>query len=308
MKVLVTGGAGYLGSLLVHELLKQKIQVVIYDNFSWGIQPILHYISDPNLEVVAGDVRDKEALKNVMRGCEYIYHLASIVGYPACKIDPIRAKTTNVGGTENLVENLEPRQNILFASTGSSYGEVNGLCTEDTPINPLTLYGETKAKAENLCLEKGGVALRFSTVFGVSTRLRLDVLVNDFVYQAIHSKQIVLYESHFRRTFLHISDAVNSFLFAMEHFNKMSGKAFNVGHKDLNYTKKDIAFLIQKYTQCHIYEGNFAKDLEKRNYEVSFDRISKQGFKAQVTLEEGIKELKKAITHIKLLNPWRNDL
>lgn len=184
MKILVTGGAGYVGAALVPMLLETGAEVVLLDNFTWGLKPILHFASHDSLEIVSGDIRSVESVREAMKGCDAIIHLAAVVGYPACAADPGKARTVNVNGTRNLVEEAGSRR-LIFASTGSTYGKVQGICTEETPIDPLTLYGSTKWEAEKMVLDKGGVALRFATVFGISPRLRLDLLVNDFVYQAL---------------------------------------------------------------------------------------------------------------------------
>jgi nucleoside-diphosphate-sugar epimerase len=305
MRILVTGGCGYLGSTLVPMLLAREYKVTILDSLMWGIKPILHFAADPNLEVISGDIRDREVVRAAAQEAEVVFHLASIVGYPACAADPGRAVSTNVDGTRNIIEALSD-QKLIFASTGSTYGKVDGVCTEETPIDPLTLYGSTKWQAERMVTGRGGVALRFATVFGVSPRLRLDLLVNDFVHQAIHNKQIVLYEGHFRRTFLHARDAAKSFLFALDHYDKMSGGAFNVGTNDMNYTKRDIAEVINEQVDFYLHEAAVGEDADKRDYEVCYDKIHNLGFSTSVNMERGIAELVKVLRHIRITNEWRN--
>lgn len=305
MKILVTGGAGYIGSLLVPLLLERQYKVTLYDSFVWGVKPILGFATHPNLSLISGDIRDKNALKSAIAEQDLVVHLAAIVGYPACASDRERAISTNVDGTKNLVSLLDGRK-VIFASTGSTYGKVDGICTEDTPIDPLTLYGSTKWEAEKMILAAGGVALRFATVFGVAPRLRLDLLVNDFVYQALHNRQIVLYEGHFRRTFLHGRDAARSYLYAIDYYDKMSGQAYNVGDNEMNYTKRDIALNIQEFLDFYLHEADVGEDLDKRDYEVSYSRINEIGFKAEVTLPDGVQELIKVLRHIKVTNEWRN--
>lgn len=305
MRVLVTGGAGYIGSVLCPMLLSRQYKVTIFDNFSWGIKPILHFATEPNLEIITGDIRDRSAIKNAMKDQDMIIHLAAIVGYPACAADRDRAHSTNVEGTRNIVTNIRD-QKLVFASTGSTYGKVEGVCTEDTPIDPLTLYGSTKWEAEKFVTDIGGVALRFATVFGVGPRLRLDLLVNDFVYQALHLKQIVMYEGHFRRTFLHVLDAAKSYLTAIDYFEKMRGEAFNVGDNSMNYTKRQIALKVKEFADFYLHEAEVGEDFDKRDYEVSYDKIQQYGYKARVGLGEGIEELVKVLRHIKVTNEWRN--
>jgi len=306
MKILVTGGAGYIGSILIPLLLERGYKVHLFDNFMWGVKPILYFADNPNLEITTGDIRDEDVVKKAMKDADMVFHLAAIVGYPACAADPARAISINVGGTKNVVKNLSKNQRLVFASTGSTYGKVDGICTEDTPIAPLTLYGSTKSEGEKMCLDAGGIGLRFATVFGLAPRLRLDLLVNDFVYQAVHNKQIVLYEGHFRRTFLHSKDAAYSYLFAIDNYDKMQGQAFNIGDNSMNYTKREIALKIKEFTDYYLHEADIGEDLDKRDYEVSYEKINNLGFFSKITLEDGIKELIKVLKHIKLTNEWRN--
>ncbi len=307
MNILVTGGAGYIGTLLIPMLLERNYKVTLYDNFMWGIKPILHFANHKNLDIVTADIRDEKALKIAMKGQDVIIHLAAIVGYPACASDPGRAISINVEGTRNVVKSMTSNEQLLvFASTGSTYGKVDGICTEDTPIAPLTLYGSTKSQGEQMSLEVGGIGLRFATVFGVSPRLRLDLLVNDFAYQAIHQKQIVLYEGHFRRTFLHAKDAALSYLFTIDNYNQMRGCAFNIGDNSMNYTKRDIALILKKYLDYYLHEADVGEDFDKRDYEVSYEKINQLGYNISIDINEGIEELIKVLAHIKLTNGWRN--
>lgn len=305
MKILVTGGAGYIGTLLVPMLLEKGHKVVLFDNFTWGIKPILHFAADENVEIVTGDVRNQGEVKGAMAGCDVVIHLAAIVGYPACAADVGRAYAVNVDGTRNVVEELGSRR-LIFASTGSTYGKVEGICTEDTPIAPLTLYGSTKWQAEQMVTEQGGVALRFATVFGVSPRLRLDLLVNDFTYQALSHKQIVLYEGHFKRTFLHARDAAGVYLFALDNYENMVGQAFNVGSEGMNYTKKEVALRIKNYVDYYLHEAEIGEDQDKRDYEVSYAKLRALGYRTSIDLDKGIRELIKVLKHLHLTNEWRN--
>ena len=305
MRVLVTGGCGYLGSMLVPLLLNREYQVTVLDRLMWGIKPILHFAAHPNLNLISGDIRDREVVRAAVQDTDVVFHLAAIVGYPACAADPAQAVSTNVDGTRNLVEALTD-QKLLFASTGSTYGKVEGRCTEETPIDPLTLYGSTKWQAERMVTGRGGVALRFATVFGVSPRLRLDLLVNDFVHQALHNKQIVMYEGHFRRTFLHARDAARSFVFALDHYDKMLGSAFNVGTNAMNYTKRGVAEEIAKQVDFYLHEADVGQDADQRDYEVCYDKIHRLGYTTTVNLAQGVAELVKILRHLRLTNEWRN--
>lgn len=305
-KILVTGGAGYIGTLLIPLLLEKGYEVTLFDRFMWGYKPILHFAANKNLRIINGDIRDRSLIAEEVKSHDIILHLAAIVGYPACSADPNQAETTNIGGTKNICTNISINQMLIFASTGSTYGKVEGICTEETPINPLSLYGSTKWQAEKMVLDKNGVGLRFATIFGISPRLRLDLLINDFVYQAIHNKQIVLFEGNVRRTFLHIKDAVMSYLFTINNYDKMKGGAYNVGDEKMNYTKREVALKILKKIEYYLHEADIGEDLDKRDYEVSYRKIRDIGFNSVVYLDEGIDELIKVLSHLYIINEWRN--
>jgi len=307
-RILITGGAGYIGSLLAPTLLERGHRVTIFDCFLFGAQPLLGFSRHPNLRILEGDVRDADAVRRVVKDHDWILHLAAIVGYPACAADPIRAETTNVDGTRNVVEAMSDGQRLVFASTGSTYGKVLGVATEETPVNPLTLYGRTKNEGERLIRESAveHTMLRFATVFGTSPRLRLDLLVNDFVHQAIHNKQIVLFEGHFRRTFLHSTDAAAVYPLALERWDDMRGSAFNVGDESMNYTKRDVALAIREHLPYYLHEADIGTDPDQRDYEVDYRRVKSLGYAARTTLDEGIRELVKVLSVMRLSNPLRN--
>jgi nucleoside-diphosphate-sugar epimerase len=306
MRILVTGGAGYIGSLLCPLLLEAGHEVVLFDSLMFGVQPILHFITHPRLAVVHGDIRHAATVRAQVVRADAVLHLAAIVGYPACAADPTTAETTNVDGTRHVVEALSPQQMLVYASTGSTYGQCETVATEETPINPLTLYGRTKRDAERLVVEAGGIGLRFATVFGLSPRLRLDLLVNDFCYQAFHNKQIILFEGHHRRTFLHARDAAAVYPFALGHYAAMRGDVYNVGASDMNYTKIEVARAIREQQAFYLHEADVGEDLDKRNYEVSYAKINALGYRAAVTLEEGIREVLRVVPFIHQRSQWRN--
>jgi len=306
MRILVTGGAGYIGSLLCPGLLDRGHEVILLDSLMFGVQPILHFITHPKLEVVLGDVRDRRVVTPLAARVDAVLHLAAIVGYQACAADPTTAETTNVDGTRVVVEALSASQLLVYASTGSTYGHCETVATEDTPINPLTLYGRSKRDAERLVVDKGGVGLRFATVFGLSPRLRLDVLVNDFCYQAYHHKQVIVFEGHHRRTFLHVRDAAAVHPFTLDHYAAMRGDVYNVGASDMNYTKIEVARAIRVLQPFYLHEAEVGEDLDKRNYEVSYDKINALGYHATITLEDGIREMLRVIPFIQQRSPWRN--
>jgi nucleoside-diphosphate-sugar epimerase len=307
-RVLITGGAGYIGSMLAPMLLARGHCVTIYDSLLYGALPLLGFSMDPRVEIVKGDIRDKGALARVVKDHDWVLHLAAIVGYPACAADPHLAVTTNVDGTRNVIEAMSKGQRLIFASTGSTYGKVEGVATEETPIAPLTLYGKSKRDAELLIRNSDlpHVILRFATVFGSSPRMRLDLLINDFVHQALHQRQIVLFEGHFRRTFLHSTDAAAIYPFAMEHFEPMNGKVYNVGDESMNYTKRDIALKIREFVDYYLHEARTGTDPDQRDYEVDYSRLRSMGFTAKVGLDEGVRELVKILRVLTIPHPLRN--
>lgn len=304
--VLVTGGAGYLGSLLVPELLKRGCKVTVYDNFLWGINPLLHVAGSPKLDIIKGDVRDPRALEPHLKKADTVINLAAIVGYPACLANPLDARSINLDAARDICQRMSSSQHIIQASTGSTYGAVPGICDEDTPINPLTIYGETKAEAEKHILDRQGVPLRFATVFGVSPRLRLDLLVNDIVYQVVHFGTFVMYEGGARRTFLHSTDAVRSVLFTMDNYQKMKGRAYNVGDESMNYSKRQVAELVKQKRPYYLHYAEVGEDQDKRDYEVSYERIKALGYKAEVSMGDGIDELLKVLPNVNERSQFRN--
>lgn len=306
-KILVTGGAGYIGSVLVPELLKEGHQVCVYDSLLFGGNGLLPHFRNPKFSFIKGDIRDTESLKKAMNGQDIIIHLAAIVGYPACSRNPELTVEVNLDATKRMVDLVKENQYVLFGSTGSNYGAVKDICTEQTPLNPLSLYGETKTEAEQYIMDNcNATAYRFATAFGSSPRLRLDLLVNDFACKAIRDKYIVVYESHFMRTFIHVYDIARSFVHAINNEGTMKGEVYNVGSDRMNCSKKQICDLIKDKVDYYLHLADFGEDADKRNYVVSYEKIKKANFDTTISLEEGVDELVKSIGCIKFNNPYSN--
>jgi len=296
IRILVTGGAGYIGSVLIPELLK-KHQVRVLDNLTYGYTGILPYVTDPNFEFIKGDIRSKNDVKRSLKNVDMVIHLAAIVGYPACKARPKLANDVNYLGTKNLTEQC--RVPIIFASSGSNYGHVNGICSEETRLDPLTEYAVSKVKAEQIIQKHSDfIIYRFSTGFGLSPRIRLDLLVNDFLFRAIREKELIVFEKNYWRSFIHVKDMARSYIFAIEKFDKMNEGVFNVGCEELNMTKEDVALKIKEYVDFYLKFAEFGTDPDKRNYKVSFKKIKSLGFKTKFDIDYGIKEMIKVFEFI----------
>jgi len=308
MNVLVTGGAGYIGTTLVPQLLALGHNVRVYDCLKFGGNGLIPLFRKENFSFVKGDVRDSESLRPHVGWADVVVHLAAIVGYPACSKEPELAKQVNVDATRRLVSMVSPQQLVLFGSTGSNYGALaDGICTEESPLKPLSLYGETKTEAERIVMsETNGIAYRFATAFGISPRLRLDLLVNDFVNKAINDKYIVVYESHFMRTFIHVHDIARSFIHAIENREGMVNNVYNVGDDSLNYSKRAICELIQGKVDYYLHLADYGKDADARNYVVSYEKIANAGFNTTVGVEKGVDELVNALQVVQLNDPYRN--
>jgi nucleoside-diphosphate-sugar epimerase len=307
MKILVTGGAGYVGTALVPQLLEKGHKVHIYDNVLFGGDSILPFFRNSNFEFTRGDIRDLNLLKNATSDADIIIHLAAIVGFPACRKEPELAKSVNVDGTRNVIAATSNNQLIIYGSTGSNYGTVENLCTEETPLHPLSLYGQTKTLAEKMIMEsRKAVAWRFATAFGISARLRLDLLINDFTYKAVTQGYLVIYEKHFMRTFIHVHDMGRAFLFGIMHQDQMAGNAYNIGSEKMNYSKEQICEMIHLQTNAYIHYADVGEDADKRNYRVSYKKVTDLGYDTTIPVEEGIKEMVKACKAIQFRNPYSN--
>ena len=296
MKVFVTGGAGFIGTTLVPKLLDAGHEVTVYDCLLHGGNPILPFFRNKNFKFVRGDIRDAAELKKAAAGHDLMIHLAAIVGFPACRMNPVLAKEVNVDGTINVMNAVRDDIPILYGSTGSNYGTVTDICTEESPLTPLSLYGETKTEAERLLMERGNaIAYRFATAFGIAPRMRLDLLVNDFTNKCLRDGYLVVYEKHFMRTFIHVDDIAQSFIFAINNLDKMRDNVYNVGADCMNHSKEAVCNMIAEKTGAFIHFEEIGSDADKRNYVVSYEKIKKLGFATNVIMEEGIDEIIEAL-------------
>lgn len=306
-RVVVTGGAGFVGSVLVRWLLAAGYRVHVVDNLMYGGASLLPLFIHPGFTFTELDILDRPALAPILGEADAVIHLAAMVGYPLCKKLPERAVQVNVEGTRNVLSLAAPDVPVLYASTGSNYGEVEGICTEDTPLNPLSLYGETKTEAERMCMARPNtVSFRFATAFGLSPRLRLDLMINDFTHQALVRRYLLVYEKHFRRTFIHVQDMARAFLHTLHRWPDMQGRVYNVGDESMNFTKEDITGLLAKRLQFHLYFADIGKDEDRRDYAVAYDRIRATGYQTAVDMGRGLDELIHGLRLVQIRNPHSN--
>lgn len=300
--ILVTGGAGYLGSVLVKQLLKAGNQVSVLDNFMFGQNSLLDCCYYDRFNVVCGDARDKALLQELVRDKDIIIPLAALVGAPLCNRDRIGTETTNTGAIKTLAEILSKKQRIIIPTTNSGYGigQKGTYCTEETPLKPVSFYGKTKVDAERIVLDRGNsISLRLATVFGASPRMRIDLLVNDFTYRAVNDRFIVLFEGHFKRNYIHIRDVSKVFIHSINNFEDMKDEPYNVGLSDANLSKLELCAKIKKQIPDFTFpEAPVGEDPDKRDYIVSNEKIEKTGFKPDYSMEMGIAELIKCYTII----------
>ena len=303
-KILVTGGAGYIGSVMVPNLISLGYKVTVIDNFRYNQLSLLNYAYSQNLNIIKDNVENANLFKEQISKHDIIIPLAAIVGAPACSSNPELAKVINTTQISTLVKNISKDQKIIFPVTNSGYGvgKKDIYCDETSPLNPLSLYGRTKVDAEKKLLDNGNtVCFRLATVFGTSARMRMDLLVNDFVYRAHRDKFIVLFEANFKRNFIHIRDVSEAFIFAINHYSELKGETYNLGLSNANLSKKELCQKIQKYQKKFIYfESNLDVDPDKRDYIVSNKKIEKKGWKSKFSLDFGINEL---LNFYKWFNP-----
>ena len=299
-RILVTGGAGYIGSVLVPALLKEHYEVTVLDPFLFGQATLLDSCIDPNLKVVRGDCRDKATLEKLLRNADAIIPLAAIVGAPACALDQVAATSINLDAIKMLLSLRSKQQRIVLPNTNSGYGigEAGVACTEKSPLRPISLYGKTKVQAEAAALEAGNaVTFRLATVFGLSPRMRIDLLVNDFVHRAVMDRAVTVFEGHAKRNYIHVRDVARAFVHALANFETMKNEPYNVGLSDANLSKIELCEQIKKHLPYFVYlEAPIGEDPDKRNYIVSNEKIEKTGFRPKYGLNDGIVELIKGFT------------
>jgi len=293
--ILVTGGAGYLGSTLVPALLAEGHRVTVLDRFLFGQTPLNHLCLDPNFDVYRGDARDPDTLKPLLRDADIIIPLAALVGAPLCDHNKIGAESVNRDAVLTVIRLAGRDQRILIPITNSGYGigESGKFCTEESPLRPISLYGRTKVEAEQAVLERGNaMSFRLATVFGMSPRMRIDLLVNDFVYRAVNDRALVLFEAHFKRNYLHVRDAARVFLHGLANFDAMRDHAYNVGLSDANLSKLELCQRIQQHLPKFVFlEAPHGEDPDRRDYMVSNEKIERTGFRPAYSLDDGIREL-----------------
>jgi len=303
MNILVTGGAGYIGSVLVPRLLDEGHAVTVVDNFMYKQSSLLDCCVNPRLEIVRGDVRDSSLMERLIKTADAIFPLACLTGAPLCATDPDAARGVIVEAAQMILKIRSKSQIIIYPTTNSGYGigESDKLCTEQTPLRPVSLYGRLKVEAENAILQSGNaVTLRLATAFGVSPRMRLDLLVNDFTYRAVYDRYLVIFEAKFRRNFIHVRDVAKAFSHALKNFDRMKEQAYNVGLSDANLSKWQLCEEIKKVIpDFYFVESDINEDPDKRDYIVSNEKIEAAGFKPDHSLQSGIAELIKAYRIVK---------
>lgn len=295
--ILVTGGAGYVGSVLVPALLQRGHRVTVIDNFMFGQTSLAELCHLDALTIVRDDARDEATLKRALAAVDVIIPLAALVGAPLCDRDPLAAVSTNRDAVAAIVRLASRQQRIVIPITNSGYGigQQGAVCTEESPLRPISLYGRTKVEAEQAVLARGNaISLRLATVFGMSPRMRLDLLVNDFVYRAVNDRFVVVFEGRFKRNYIHVRDVARAFVHALDHFDAMRDQAFNVGLSDANLSKLELCARIREQVPGFVFlEAPVGEDPDKRDYVVSNEKMERTGYRPRHSLDAGIVELVK---------------
>lgn len=303
MKVLVTGGAGYIGSTLVPMLLDKGYIVTVADNFLYKQNSLSHVCYNENFNIYNVDVRNQEKMKELISKHDVIIPLAALVGAPLCDKDPFAASSINKDSVIWLFSQLSEDQKVIMPTTNSAYGSgnENNFCDENSPLNPISLYAKDKVAVEEKLMQHGNaISFRLATVFGMSPRMRIDLLVNDFTYRAVYDRAVVLFEPHFKRNYVHVRDVARAFIHGLENFNTMKGQIYNVGLSSANISKYELCVEIRKHLPSFVFvESEIGKDPDQRNYIVSNDKIEKTGYKTECDLDRGIEELIKGYWMIK---------
>ena len=301
--ILITGGAGYLGSVMVGEFLARGFGVTVLDNFMYKQNSLAHCCANPKFNVVNGDARNKDLLTSLLAKADIVIPLAALVGAPICSKDPVGATSTNLDAQMLLLDLVSDDQLVLMPITNSGYGigEEGKFCTEESPLNPLSLYGRHKVQVESRALEReNSISFRLATVFGMAPRMRTDLLVNDFMYRAVYDRAVVLFESHFKRNYIHVRDVTRVFVHAIDKFDAMKGEPYNVGLSDANLSKWELCEKIRQHIPHFVFlEAPIGEDPDKRDYIVSNEKIESTGFKPAHSLDDGIRELIKGYTMIR---------
>jgi nucleoside-diphosphate-sugar epimerase len=301
--ILLTGGAGYLGSIMTPALLDAGHKVTVLDNFMFDQSSLNHVCHHDNFQIVKGDIRLKESILPLMKNADIIIPLAAYVGAPICSKDPVGATTVNRDAIMLMIKNLAKDQRLLMPTTNSAYGtgDENNFCTEESPLRPISQYAIEKVEIEQHLMEhENAISFRLATVFGMSPRMRLDLLVNDFAYRAVHDRFVLLFEGHFKRNYVHVRDVTRAFMHGIENFSAMRGEIFNVGLSEANISKMGLCQAIQRHVPEFIFpEAELGKDPDQRNYVVSNAKIEATGFSAVHGLDAGIAELVKGFTMLK---------
>jgi len=303
MKILVTGGSGYIGSILVPELINLNYEVTVIDNFMYKQSSLNHLCVFKNFKIINGDIRDKKLMTSLLNSNDLIIPLAAIVGAPLCSKDPFSAQSINHDAIIDMINIVSKDQIIIMPTTNSAYGsgDKNNYCDENSPLNPISKYAVDKVEIEKLLMNReNSISYRLATVFGMSPRMRIDLLVNDFTYRAFHDSAIVVFEGHFKRNYIHIRDVARAFIHAIENINMMKGQIYNVGLSNANLSKIELCKEIQKHIINFTFvEEKIKKDPDQRNYIVSNKKIESTGFKPKFSLSDGVKELIKGYSMIK---------